>query len=380
MKQILLSEVNDRFKWFGRTYEDSERNITYFNWSCSGLEFEFTGSCLIGEFIAIPATEFDGLPPTAPSREVWPWIAVFLDDSQEPYKRMEINHAKEELLLFTSNQTETHRVRIIKLTENAKGKVGIHSLLTEGTINDLPEESKDKLKIEFIGDSITCGFGNETTERDRFFYSGEENGWMSHAAIAARMLQADYSIISVSGITLGKGIGVMNWPLAPMMQIYPYTDYLLEEEQGKKENYSKWDFTMTTPDVIVLNLGTNDSSLIAFEGDNEKGERNFENNYFSFLKTLRELNGVDALIICALGSMDYYLYSNIEKAVMKYSAITKDYNVKCFRYGKIGFQEGFGACGHPSAITQLRMGKELADYLSKILSDRRSGLRGFIKK
>lgn len=379
MKQIIVSEWKDRFKWIGRTFEDIERNVTYFNWSCSGVEFEFTGNYLIGEFVAISATEFDGLPPKAPTRVIWPWIAVFLDDSQEPYKRIEINHEKEEILLFASEQTETHKIRIIKLTENAKGKVGIRSLLAEGTINDLPEESKDKLQIEFIGDSITCGFGNETTDRDRFFYSAEENGWVSHVAVAARMLQADYSIISVSGITLGKGIGVMKWSLTPMMQIYPYTDYLLEEVLGKKEGYIRWNFTARTPDVIVLNLGTNDSNLIAFEGDTEKGERNFENNYFGFLKSLRELNGADALIICALGSMDYYLYSNIEKAVMKYSAITKDYNVKCFRYGKIVFQEGFGACSHPSAITQLRMGKELAEYLSRMLTDKRSVMRGFIK-
>lgn len=369
MKQLLISEWRERFKWIGRTFEEIEQSITYFNWSCSGVEFEFTGDHLLAEFVAIPAIEFDGMPPNAPTRVVWPWIAVFLDGAEEPLRRMEINHEKEVCLLFTSNQVETHKIKIIKLTENAKGKIGIRSLLTEGTINELPQDSTDKLYIEFIGDSITCGFGNETTERDRFFYSGEENGWMSHAAVAARKLQADFSIISVSGITIGKGIGVMNWPLMPMMQIYPYTDCLLEEVLGKKASYTKWDFTARIPDIIVLNLGTNDSSLIAFEGDNEKGERNFEVNYFSFLKSLRELNGPDALIICALGSMDYYLYSNIEKAVTKYSAITKDYNLKCFKYGKIVFQEGFGACSHPSEITQHRMGKELAQFLSGILYD-----------
>ena len=36
--------------------------------------------------------------------------------------------------------------------------------------------------MEFIGDSITCGFGNEAPHRDSLFDTGEENGWDTWAA------------------------------------------------------------------------------------------------------------------------------------------------------------------------------------------------------
>jgi lysophospholipase L1-like esterase len=363
MNQLTIVDCKDKIRWIGRTYDETEQKVTYFNWTCAGLEFEFTGNYLLAEVCAYSAIEFEGMTPNAPKRVIWPWIAVFLDDGEEPIRRMEIGHEQETCLIYASEQIETHRIKIIKITENAKGKVGIKSFLMEGEMNSIPQDNQSKRYIEFIGDSITCGFGNETTEKERFFYSGEENGWMSHAAIAARKLQFDYSIVAASGITVGEGIGVMKWPLSPMNQTYQYTDRYLEEVLESKEPFKEWDFTMRIPDIIIINLGTNDSSLIAFEGDYDKGEYNFENNYYSFIKNIRELNGPKPLIICALGSMDYYLYSNIEKTVARYSTETMDENIKCFRYGKINFLEGYGAAGHPSVASHKRMGEELANYI-----------------
>lgn len=368
MKRLAISDCKDIIKWIGRTYTEKEQNTIFFNWTCSGMEFEFTGEYLLAKFSAYSAIEFEGMTADAPQRVVWPWIAVFLDDAEEPIRQMEISHEKDTCLIFSSESRETHRIKIVKITENAKGKVGIRSFIAEGEMNSIHQDNQIKRYIEFIGDSITCGFGNETTQKDRSFYSGEENGWMSHAAIAARRLRADCSIISVSGITVGEGIGVIKWPIPPMNKVYRYTDCFFEDLLERKEPFTEWDFTKRTPDIIVINLGTNDSSLIAFESDYNKGEYNFECNYYAFIKNIRELNGPKPLIICALGSMDYYLYSNIEKTVERYSSEMKDTNIKCFRYGKIKFLEGLGAAGHPSRATQIRMGEELADYIIKYLA------------
>jgi lysophospholipase L1-like esterase len=365
MKQYKISECRDKIRLIGRTYLDTEQEIVYFNWTCSGMEFEFTGNYLLAQFYAVSAVEYDGIPPIAPERRVWPWIAVFLDNVEVPIRRLEISAEQETAIIFASEKIETHKIRIIKLSENAKGKVGISSFFMEGSItNSIPNAEKRKC-IEFIGDSITCGFGNETQEKERFFYPGEENGWMSHAAVAARILHADISMICVSGITVGEGIGKIKWPLIPMRSLYPYTDRLYEENQ-KKSNFTEWDFNQWIPDFIVINLGTNDSTVISLEGDNRKGELNFEKNYYEFLQLVRRLNGPKPVLLCTLGSMDYYLYANLEKVVEKYSKDTKDTRVTCFKYGKIKLQEGYGACGHPSMSTQTRMGTELADFIGQL--------------
>lgn len=373
MKQYRISDCRETIRLIGRTYLDKEQEIIYFNWTCSGMEFEFTGNYLLAQCYAVSAVEYDGIPPQAPQRTVWPWIAVFLDNEEIPIRRMEISKEQETAIIFASERIETHKIRIIKLSENAKGKVGIGSFFMEGSITNTRHIAEKRKLIEFIGDSITCGFGNETQEKERFFYPGEENGWMSHAAVTARILQADFNMICVSGITVGEGMGVINWPLIPMKSIYPYTDRLFEENQKKNNPLTEWDFTQWIPDFIVINLGTNDSTLISMEDDNRKGEIKFERNYYEFLQLVRKLNGPKPLILCALGSMDYYLYANLEKTVERYAEDTKDTKVKCFKYGKIKLQEGYGACGHPSMSTQIRMGTELADFIRQLCTLEETG-------
>jgi lysophospholipase L1-like esterase len=255
------------------------------------------------------------------------------------------------------------------MSENAKGKVALNRIYTDGSVKKEKEEEK-KLKIEFIGDSISCGFGNLSTERDRLFFTDDENGWMSHAAIGARKLNADFSIISFSGIAVTEGIGKMPWPAPDMKSLYPYTDRLIEEELGEKNSFKEWNFKNNRPDVIVINLGTNDATVIDSNEDIEAGTALFEKDYYDFLKIVREKNTKEPYIICALGSMDYYLFDNIEKVVEKFSDDFDDKRISCFKYGRLRFTDGYGACGHPNVKTQMRMGCEIAEYIKSLKGDR----------
>ncbi|MFA9463945.1 MAG: SGNH/GDSL hydrolase family protein [Velocimicrobium sp.] len=226
-----------------------------------------------------------------------------------------------------------------------------------------------KCSIEFIGDSITCGFGNLSNERDRLFFSEDENGWMSHAAIAARKLDAEFSIISYSGIAITKGIEHSKWEMPSMEDLYPYTDRLIEEKHGVKDSFKKWDFKQNTPDVIVLNLGTNDATVIELNEEISLGIERFEKEYYQFLKMLREKNGTKPWIICSLGSMDYYLYDNIKKVAELFSKINGDSKIRCFKYDRIRYTDGLGACSHPNIMTHSRMGNQIADYITKLLKE-----------
>ena len=74
------------------------------------------------------------------------------------------------------------------------------------------------------------------------------------------------------------------------------------------------------------------------------------------------------MIVCALGSMDYYLYDRIRAAVANYKAETGDEKVATFKFIGINMMmEGYGAMGHPSAKTQERMGHELAFHLRELV-------------
>lgn len=56
---------------------------------------------------------------------------------------------------------------------------------------------------------MTAAFENMVNDPNRLFYSQDENGWMSHAAVAARRLHADFSVVSCSGIAVTEGIGTI---------------------------------------------------------------------------------------------------------------------------------------------------------------------------
>lgn len=371
MKTLQVKDCLQNLQRLGRTYDGANGEL-FLNWTCSGIRFQFRGTCLAVQFNALPCDESDIIPfdGTAIHRKEWPYAAVFVDDKEEPEKYFEVNRSTGDYLLFSSENEESHTITIRKMTENPKGKLSIIKFSTDGAIEKAKEDSKE-LKIEFIGDSITCGFGNSTNEKDRLFFSVDENGWMSHAAIAARKLHAEFSMISYSGIAVTKGIGAFQWDTPSMVELYPYTDRLVEETLGTKESFQQWNFKQHKPDVIVLNLGTNDATVIDLNGDIPRGVKQFEEEYYHFLSLIREKNGATPWIICALGSMDYYLFDNIQKVVKQFSTEKHDQKISCFKYGRIRLTDGLGACGHPNLITQKRMGNEIADYITQIMHNER---------
>lgn len=367
MKKVKIRDCRDQLMTHGRTF-DTEEGM-FCNWTCSGFSMGFRGSSLSVRIKAYPGIETDPEPMGEPAqREVWPYLAVFLDGSEEPHRYFEAGTEDQVYLLFQSETEESHTVTVRKMTENAKGKVCLMEFFTDGELED-PQLPKPKCRIEFIGDSITCGFGNMVKDEKRGFYSVDENGWMAHGAVAARKLGAEFSVISFSGITVMKGPDDGMTP--PMMgSLYPYQDRLLEEMQGKDMDFTPWDFQRERPDVIVLNLGTNDITAIELGGDIPGGILRFEKDYYHFLEMLREKNGEEPWIICALGSLDYFLYDNIQKTVRRFSRDTGDERIRCYKYGRVRFNDGYGACHHPYVTTQVRMGEEIAEVIRPLLENK----------
>ncbi len=118
----------------------------------------------------------------------------------------------------------------------------------------------------------------------------------------------------------------------------------------------------------MINLGTNDAFRIRVSGNDPAEAAHFQARYVAFLEQVRALNGDKTWLVCTLGSMDYFLYDNIEKAAYEYRAKTGDTRVVCFKFGAIDpWGEGMGGLGHPNAKTQQRMGEELAKLLETLI-------------
>jgi len=85
-----------------------------------------------------------------------------------------------------------HTVELFRRTEAFGGPtqvLGFH--LSAGA--KVLDPVKRTRRIEIIGDSISCGYGNEGKSQNEHFEASTENAWMTFGAITARHFDADYS-------------------------------------------------------------------------------------------------------------------------------------------------------------------------------------------
>ncbi len=157
-----------------------------------------------------------------------------------------------ELVLAENLTPGNHTFEVYRQTEHRGAEVGISSIVMNGSFNEKPADNR--LYIEFIGDSISTGFGALGTSSDS---DGGSPKWQDATAaypyLTAKALGADFSDVCYSGIGAKYG-----WQDPNMLNFYPY-------QRWQYDNYTKYGFDRE-PDVIVIALGTND---IAMEG--EKG-------------------------------------------------------------------------------------------------------------
>ncbi len=356
---INAQKLNESVLLHGRTLLAD--GALWFNWSCSGFTLRFRGSSLKAAFRVIPDKAFAVFGPQ--ESYDYPCIAALADGGGEPLFRQKLE-ADGEYTLFEGSEGE-HTVRIVRLSENNKGKAGIAALTVDGELLPPPEAPKGP-RIEVVGDSITCGYGNETSQPG--FATEYENALKTYGWLAARELGADYSCVAVSGCS----VAAPTWlpgidDFHAMETLYMYTDKPVESALGRSA-LTPWDFGAHPVDAVVINLGTNDANEVKMNRFSKESVDAFHEHYGAMIEQIRRLNGDGARIICTLGPMDYYLWDDIRDTVADYIARTGDRKVLCRKLGGvISFTEGSGADTHPSAATHERMGHELAALLRECL-------------
>jgi len=262
---------------------------------------------------------------------------------------------KRSYLLASGLKEGKHTVQLFKRTEWDKGKTLFFGFETPDNTKVLPPSTPKKRKIEFYGNSITCGYAIEDNRGKDSGAGYFQNNYLTYAALTARHYDAQYQCISKSGI----GIMVSWFPLI-MPEMYDRTD--------ATDATSKWDFSKYTPDVVVINLFQNDSWIVK-QHDNAEFKRQFgttEPNedyivaaYKKFVATIRS-KYPKASIICALGSMDATRVGSpwpgyIQKATTQLND-PKIYT--CFFKFK-------NADGHPNVAEQKVMADTLIEFIDK---------------
>lgn len=313
----------------GRGYV--EGSAVVLPWSYSGFSFVFSGKNLVFTF----AQFSDELPA---------YVRITVDGVTAKYG---ISDGKE-VIVTPSLAEGSHTASFMRITEGMS-PLYVTSLKVCGSSPSIIAKTPEKkLKIEFIGDSITCGYGIDAPSDVAVFNTYEEDCSLTYASECARILGADVSFAGASG----KGIVAnCNGDRSDMTlrQAFVY-----KNRQG-----GEWDHSLFVPDVVVVNAGTND----AWGGVSDD---EFFDTAVTFIGEIRK-KYPSAAILWAYGIMDTTKVKTIEKAV----SFVKETDgnvyflpVECMSK----FADELGGAGHPSIFTSKRVGPLLADTIKNILS------------
>lgn len=224
---------------------------------------------------------------------------------------------------------------------------GIATLISV-TMNGVPEkwvEDGNKLKIEFLGDSITSGIGINTVngaadERD----IKHTVGTLTYAFVATRILGAEASIVSRGGMTFSSGTGAAS--------MYNYYDHLSYE----RDKTLAYDHSQADIDLYVISLGTNDiSSKYGFT------DEQLTEGIKATLTTVRE-DYPDAKILWVYGQMTTSKSSVIKAAIEEMGGEAKGFYYYCCTKAN-----SLGGTYHPTAAAHQRDGEEVAAYIKTIM-------------
>ncbi len=285
------------------------------------------------------------------------YFTVYINGGRQA-KRLKVEPGESKVLV--AEGLDFNKTTSVKLVRETEEKYGSYTALSLdlGYAGRIGEKIADKdLYIEFLGDSITCGLGSlhkylaaddDLTVLDTQTgvcneQYGEnsvcEDATNSYAYLAATTLNADYSLVSFSGIAVS---GQDN--------LYQMEKYFKYASRSRNVNY---DFnTARVPDLVVINLGTND----AFKGASLDAE-NYKTAAKDLIALVRRSYGEDVKILWATGLMG--------KACSDYTAAAiAELDNKNNVYQFTGLTEGrSGHDGHPSKVQAAKAARELVDYI-----------------
>ena len=342
----------DKVRILGRTKEIND--IRYISYSCSGIEFEFVGTS-VSVVLCTDNSAWEDIYKA--------WVAVFIDDECMPSKRILLDSDEDTYKIYESDTSRKVKLRLMKMSEAAFAKVGVKEIIIEGVEGLSPTNSKER-RIEFVGDSITCGYGIEGVFETDVFNTTQENPWEAYAAKTARYFNADFNCISWSGIGVVSSWTEEDAPNAEwlMPMLYKYTDAALDKVFSKTE-FEIWDNDTFKPQLIVINLGTND---VSYTKDIQERIEIFSDGYYKLLKQVRNAN-LNAEIVCTLGVMGHELSSAVETAVIKFKLETNDEKIHTHFFEIQLESDGIGSDWHPSLKTQDKMSKTLISKIQEVM-------------
>ncbi len=245
-----------------------------------------------------------------------------------------------------------HNIKIVRETE-ARSKntfVAKNILLDEGK-SLLAKDSKKTL-IEFLGDSLTNGYGNLTTAGANAGQPKYQNSLKAYPYLISNDLGFDYRIVAMSGIAV-KERKTSAGSFPAFYDFYSLENYF--ENQTKQYSSSN----PTDVDIVVINLGTNDASSKMYDSNNPSSVEEYSTLYSELITKIGYRTDAKIVFVSGVGwcNAQTKAYSGARDKLNQ-SGYNNVYLCSCKSYQS-------GGEGHPSVQEH----KQIADEIIKFLKD-----------
>lgn len=247
-----------------------------------------------------------------------------------------------------------HTIKLMLVTEEYGRYPEFHGFsLSDNSAKILKPDTKKRLKIEFIGNSITCGYGNEASCKEDHFADSTSNFAKSFAGLTIKNLNAISMVVARSGIGIYKNYGDTitgsEWPMPRA-----YEKALLYDRE------TPWDFASWKPDVVVVGLGTNDLS------ENNYSQEKFRVAYAEFIKNIRKHYPSAKIVLLNSPMLHYEQSGELMIAItntMNAIYATGDTKISNFQFQELQDDSQYGADWHPNAKFDAEMARYFSHYI-----------------
>ncbi len=269
------------------------------------------------------------------------YLEIVIDDKPIRIQTTEKNN---HIIIAQGLSNTLHTLIICKNTESNIGYLEFIGLKCAAL---LPLSAKPVRRMEFIGNSITCGTGSDQSvvPCGKGVWQDQHNAYLSYGPTVARSFNAQWQLSAVSGIGLMHSCCGMNIVMPPVF-----------DKIDMRGDSLQWDFKKYRPDVLTVCLGQNDGiqdSVI------------FCNNYVHFIEQLRVYYPAVQIILLTSPMGDEQLTAVLKNYLSAIKKIVKNKgDKKVYTYF---FRKRYhnGCDSHPDLAEHQQIAIELEGFIKK---------------
>ena len=346
IKGTQLVQKESYVKWEGRyEYKESEERV-YLYHTATGFTVDFEGTELVVDFYN--KSNNDIYYNFALDDEILPQAS---EDRTFHLDKNSNGHTTS-ITLVSGLEYGYHKIKCLKMSEPYDGLVAVEKVATDGQlIKRNAEDDNSNFKFMFICGSGGSGHGSlsYSTSSNKVRTTANSSSLHAFNYLTARQFDADVQFIANSGWGVKYPKSIFN--------VFDYTGITSSNSESGAKNTALWDHSSWVPDVIIFNIGGNDTTANGYD------EKVYKETVVAMVQKIHQLYPNAYMIWThTVSNAGKCAISALTDAGIMNQGYIKEVTIPKVAAGETGTGT-YGANNHNSIKTHIDTAKILADAL-----------------